>query len=523
MSKLSQLKQKAYQAGKDRNWVLAISVYEQILEVEKSNPTVINELGDLCLKAGDARKAVKHFLSAATKYRKTGLLNNSVAICKKILRHEATNMHAHWYLAEIRSSQDLAVEGETHALAFLESGERAGSEIQEIFHKRCGKLLELYPASLPILERLMQVFRTWEMTLEASRAGCLKACVIYDAGNKEEAQAVLDDLLVTSPELRNYPEYGKWNKRINPEENVPGPLSEHNSVSLAGAEPDGAAAAETPVEPAAETEVPVAGSGEISFAEIKIDIPDISGNISGDIPVDIPVNVPVDVPEGVAEDPVAGETKDEDGCLVIDTDDSSDMADLIAQATKDVDLSGEPDAPADEIVTEAAPEVKADQPVDLLSQILSEDSGDLIAHDSNQVDTIAAEIGKVVGGGEGDDDADRLYEMGMVYLEMGLFDKASESFETAAADDDYAIRAHEMWGITLQRAGKPDEAITILTAGLQFAESDSRENLGLRYHIGRAHELANRAETAVQIYEEIHGVAPNFLDISTRLSQLAGV
>ena len=88
MSKLSQLKQKAYQAGKSRNWELAISIYEQILEVEKSNPTVINELGDLCLKSGDTRSAIKHFLSSATKYRKTGLLNNSVAICKKILRHD---------------------------------------------------------------------------------------------------------------------------------------------------------------------------------------------------------------------------------------------------------------------------------------------------------------------------------------------------------------------------------------------------------------------------------------------------
>ena len=59
MSKLSQLKQKAYQAGKDRDWDRAIAVYEKILEVEKSNPTVINELGDLCLKSGDTRKAIK--------------------------------------------------------------------------------------------------------------------------------------------------------------------------------------------------------------------------------------------------------------------------------------------------------------------------------------------------------------------------------------------------------------------------------------------------------------------------------
>ena len=147
LSKLSQLKQKAYKAGKDRNWDLAISVYEQILEVEKSNPTVINELGDLCLKSGDTRQALKHFLSASNKYRKTGLLNNSVAICKKILRHDEENMHAHWYLAEIRSSQDLVVEGEGHALAFLSGSERMSAEIQEIFLKRFAKLLELYPAS----------------------------------------------------------------------------------------------------------------------------------------------------------------------------------------------------------------------------------------------------------------------------------------------------------------------------------------------------------------------------------------
>ena len=129
----------------------------------------------------------------------------------------------------------------------------------------------------------------------------------------------------------------------------------------------------------------------------------------------------------------------------------------------------------------------------------------------------------VVGGGESGDDADRLYEMGMVYLEMGLFDKACESFETAAADDDFTIRAHEMWGITLQRAGKPDEAITVLTSGLQFAEANSRENLGLRYHIGMAHEMADRPDTAIEIYEEIQGIAPNFLDISERLVNMARV
>jgi len=476
LSKLSQLKQKAYKAGKDRDWEQAISVYEQILELEKSNPTVINELGDLWLKSGDNRQAIKHFLSAATKYRKTGLLNNSVAICKKILRHDDTNLHAHWYLAEIRSSQDLLVEGEAHATAFLNGGEKASGEIQEIFLKRCGTLLELYPASMAIMDRLVQVFRTYDLPIESGRAGLLKAGVVYDSGDKETAQALVDGVLAASPELKNYSEFEKWNKRVNPDAAGSAPQADYNSVDL--------------------TDAPAAD--ETTFSEISIDIPEVTAEVA-------------------APESTATETVDDDGCLVIDTDDDSDMAGLLAEASRE--LSGIDDVAQEE----SSPENDPEESIDLLAQILSEESGAARGDEAKQVDTIAAEIGNLVGGDGEDDDPARLYEMGMVYLEMGLFDKASESFEIAAVDDEYTIRAHEMWGITLQRAERPDEAIVVLTSGLQFAEANSRENLGLRYHIARAHEMADRPDTAAGIYEEILAVAPNFLDINTRLSQLSSV
>ncbi len=515
MSKLSQLKQKAYKAGKDRNWDLAISVYEQILEVEKSNPTVINELGDLCLKAGNTRQALKHFLSASNKYRKTGLLNNSVAICKKILRHDEENMHAHWYLAEIRSSQDLVVEGESHALVFLSGSEHMSAELQEIFLKRCTKLLELYPTSQPIMEALAKIFRSWQKTLEASRADCLKACVMYDSGDQDSASKLVDEILATSPDIENYPEFGKWNQRVNPSA-VPeeAPLADYNSVTLGGDDVAPAGPVESPAEPQPDPPAVGSDSVETSFSGVTIEIPEE--------PAAKVENVPV--------------AKDDEGCLVIDDDDSSDIEALIAQATQGVVIPEEDntdlatagggmetilsDGPA---TTDSAVPEEAPESVDLLAQILSEDSSAVMGDDSSQLDTIAAEIGSVVGGDGSEEDADRLYEMGMVYLEMGLFDKAGESFETAAADDDYTIRAHEMWGITLQRAGKADESITVLTSGLQFAEADSRENLSLRYHIGRAHEMADRPEPAAQIYKEIQAAAPNYLDTSTRLRQLAGV
>ncbi len=177
-------------------------------------------------------------------------------------------------------------------------------------------------------------------------------------------------------------------------------------------------------------------------------------------------------------------------------------------------MSGNTEAPA--AVEE--PEEK----IDLLAQILSEEGGGL-GDDADQLNTITAEIGNVVGGAEGEDDAGRLYEMGMVYLEMGLFDQACESFSVAGCDEEFALRAHEMWGITLQRGGKPDESVKVLTDGLKFADTDSRENLSLRYHIARAHEMAERSEAAVEIYQDIAAADENFLDVRRRLDQLVGV
>ena len=143
MSKLSRLKQEAYQAAKKRDWDSAVTVYKRILELDKNNPTVVNELGDICLKKGDLSSAISHFLTAAAKYRSTGLQNNAVAIYKKILRHDDNNLNAHWYLAEIRASQGLTVEGERHAHAFLSVSESLSTDVKDIFLKRCTQLFKV--------------------------------------------------------------------------------------------------------------------------------------------------------------------------------------------------------------------------------------------------------------------------------------------------------------------------------------------------------------------------------------------
>lgn len=511
MSKLSQLKQDAYQAGKKRNWAQAIALYEDILDKDKNNPTVINELGDLCLRAGDTPAAIRHFLSAAAKYRQTGLLNNAVAIYRKILRYDADNQNAHWYLAETRASQGLTLEGAEHALLFLQNAGKVAGDIKEIFIKRCVQLFELMPEGESVHAELVQIFNFWQLPLESARALCLVAAARQVAGDADTARARIDEALARSPEVTNYIEYARWDRAANPDRAAPvdhvavfgavelepvvaqGPVAvplaapvdeepasrgHFGDIDICGPAPTAAAAVDEPV----------VDDDDSSFSAVDFDISDGADADAADAVDDdaLPTGVHRIADILAQSDPTRDE-KDGDGCFEIDG--GEDLEALVREALAKSRLHR---APAAAPATPAVSSPRREPADDPLSRMLNASPQDTTGHDSSQLATIASEIGAVVGGSGEDADAERLYEMGMVYLEMGLYDQACESFSTAACDENYAVRAHEMWGITLQRADRLDEAITVLRDGLVHAPAGSREQHGLRYHLGRAYSRPAR-------------------------------
>ncbi len=535
MSKLSQLKQDAYQAGKKRNWAQAIALYEEILDKDKNNPTVINELGDLCLRAGDTPTAVRHFLSAAAKYRQTGLLNNAVAIYKKILRYDTENQNAHWYLAETRAGQGLSLEGEQHALLFMQSSAKVAGDIKEIFLKRCVQLFELMPEGETVQGELVQVFNFWQMPLESARALCLVAAARQQAGDADGARTRIDEALARSPEVANYVEYARWDRAAHPGRfTAPDPAATFGAVDL-GPVPEVGPVAVPVAAPVDEESAARGGFGEIDLFgpapeatddEVAADAgesaadPELASDVQADDEAaeldeqDLPAGVRRVADILAQADPTRDE-KDDDGCFEIDG--GEDLEALVREALEKSRLHR---APAAGPVAPAAPAARRDQSDDALSRFLNAASVDNKGHDSSQLATITSEIGAVVGGAGDGADAERLYEMGMVYLEMGLYDEACDSFSTAACDEVYAVRAHEMWGITLQRADRLDEAIKVLHDGLEHAPSGSREEHGLRYHLGRAYEQAGRDEQAAECYRAIRAVDAAFLDVGQRLRRL---
>lgn len=560
LSKLSTLKQEAYQAGKKRDWSRAVTVYEQILELDKNNPTVINELGDLCLKLGESSQGVKHFLGAAAKYRQSGLLNNAVAIYKKILRYEENNQNAHWYLAESRASQGLIVEGEKHGLIFLSHRESLTGEIKEIFLKRCVKLFGLYPGSFEIQDNLLQVFRMWNLSQEAGRAQIQLGCLQWVKGEEETATQMVNEALKNVPELTNYPEHAHWMElqgTMGQSESVQGfdsvsledPFATPDVVSEVSAEvsdeiigqdfpdisleptvePIANPAADDAVELAATATPDASSFGEVDFSSCNPEPGtfDLTPKADEETPV-----APVE--EAVIEKPVAPveaepevDAPDDNGCFNLDLGGSSSFDDLIAQATENV-----PEEPAaieefpaldQQGACEPIAEVVEEPKVNLLDELLAEDLEESWSTSDNELATISKEIGAQVGGSEQSDDPASLYEMGMVYLEMGLYDQAAESFQKASCHQEYAVRAYEMWGITLQRANRIDEAIAVLTDGLDVPQEGSREYLGLLYHIARAHEQGKNSDEALRLFEMIQKQDPGFLDVGRRLSALANL
>ncbi|MEZ4388356.1 MAG: hypothetical protein R3D98_12435 [Candidatus Krumholzibacteriia bacterium] len=529
-SKLRKLKQQAYEAGKKRDWPAAMDAYGQILEFDKNNPSLLNEYGDVCLKAGETAKALRQFLSAASRYKTTGLLNNAQAVYKKVLRHDPENLNANWFLAEVRASQGLMADGEHHALRFLQAAENVSGEIKEIFLKRCLELLTLYPESAHILEQLTGIFRLREMPLESARASCLRACLLHCEGEEDAAAQAVAGLLKITPELANYPEYSRWQELTGARTSL-STTADVNTIDFGAAEPDpddATAEPEASAEPEAayepEPEPGPDAATEVSFAGLAADFDqDLDGALE---PGAVPAGSawtgldsdPVVDREGTADlDSDLDDDFDDEDCITLDDPGNVDFAALMD------DLAGLADEAAAALEREpAAPPAPpaADRgagSVNLLDEILAEEGEDLLrSSDTEQVSTIAREIGRNVGEAQ-DADPEAQYQQGLVYLELGLYDQAALALEAASRDAAHALQAREMWGIALQRAGQPDEALAVFEAGLAGDQADRRLALGLHYHAGCILQELGRHDEAQQHFVRVHEVDAGFADVARRL------
>ena len=266
------------------------------------------------------------------------------------------------------------------------------------------------------------------------------------------------------------------------------------------------------------------GFGEISI-DAPLSVPEASESLeAADATADMedPGEVASSAGDGamLPSDDLETVITDDEGCIEIDIglDENVDLSGLASAVEQPLTT---PDAADPPETATAAPQ--NDAPVDLLAEILAEESDDIGLADDQQLNTIAREIGVQVGGESVDENPAGQYDMGMVYLEMDLFDQACACFKNACVSPDHIVRAHEMWGIALIRAQRIAEAVEVLQRGTELPVKGAREQLGILYQLGVAHDSLGNSTEARDFLERVHSIDSNFLDVGERLATLSTV
>jgi tetratricopeptide (TPR) repeat protein len=118
------------------------------------------------------------------------------------------------------------------------------------------------------------------------------------------------------------------------------------------------------------------------------------------------------------------------------------------------------------------------------------------------------------------DDHQAHYDLGTTYLEMELFDEAAAEYEIAARGESFALASREMLGYCFLRKGKIDLAIRELERGLGIPGHDDRDKLGLLYNLGIACGVLDQESRAIEYFQRILELDPDFRDTGDRLERL---
>ena len=499
MSKPNNVRKRALEYAKKRQWDKALEEFTRLVEIEQHNPNLFNEIGDIHLKLGNKREAFKRYHEAIDAYAKVGLHNNAVAVCKKILRLNPNDDIVYGKMATLRQRQGFGREAVAYSVTFLDriaeiadlSGENLQALVVEITH--------MSEATPDVLERASQF--------------------LLRCGANREAGSVLENL------EKHYA--------------APGMDAERERVRAAMASIDHipVSSETTPMEPQkldtveshsqhapGEADAPFSGSVPPHIRrghdqEVATDF----GLVDVENPKKTPSSKSADG-AGSSRSRTAHPSIPPGGKSWSETDPSVLEGDRSSRAR-----SGSPNAPSAPV---ASPEEESAIvgkeyviPQEDLGDALKRDFKDLFADEGTDgkeagyADGMAEKSASEVKSDVAEDDHRSRYDLGMAYLEMGLFAEAVREFQFAANSPTYRVRSLEMIGCCFINQNQPKLAIKQLVKGLALVQDDDRAALGIKYSLALAYEMNGEIEKAKAMFEDVYVVDVTFRDVQEKVKK----
>jgi tetratricopeptide (TPR) repeat protein len=467
----------------------ALGILQKMQNVDVQNVNIRLKLAEAFFSAGKEDESYAVFSKLATLLQERG---DAAAFAKLNARIQELFPKKPEFILEVLSEQ-VAGGNAASAISGLQSLLRVTPDDKRVWelifeaYKQLDQPLKLkvayqhflksYPDDLPAKAGLLLCVASERdlkgalALLDSSEQGLLSAGFLDEL---EEIYHLLDEidpinLRVLDGLKRIYEAGGKFDEaasvetKINSLRNLTGakPSSSQQSTKESFTEPEYFAGHDSD-----ETEF-----GEVSFADVDTEVSALENQPAADA--------------AVGDDSVAAaevmEPPEEDVEIEVDFDDSTDL-----------------EIPSDEAETPAPEE-------------------DWLAVVGTMLDKIATQKGKVKFASDLDgEDAQSHYDLGMAFMEMGLYDESFKEFRQAAADTGRQFICFVFQGVCLREKGDLKNAEKILRSlvrpGLSLQDSCTA-----KYELALTCQAAGNPDEYISLLTEIDAADRNFRDVRMRL------
>jgi tetratricopeptide (TPR) repeat protein len=119
-------------------------------------------------------------------------------------------------------------------------------------------------------------------------------------------------------------------------------------------------------------------------------------------------------------------------------------------------------------------------------------------------------------------DTETRYNLGIAFMEMGLYDEAIAEFAAAAADPHRRIDCITLQGVCCRDKGDYAGSEEIFKNGISLTGVTLEEQLSIMYELALLYEIAGRNDDAIIIYRQIQAEQNDFRDTKEKLARLQG-
>jgi len=554
------IKRKAQQLVQKGDVHAAIAEYEKLFEGGDKDPYDFIVVADLLAKRGSMQEAVRRYRQAVDEYAKTELYKNAIAVCKKILRISKEDLAIHRTLGELYAKEGLYGDAQIHYLEFAEGSIRRQDHDAAL--DVLDEVLKLSADNFDLSEKYVEIALRADQPERGGRELLRRAERAKLTGRIDEAEAIRERVSTLAPGLLTSfpkaPEPGAQGAPAIPAPHGFEPSSRAIERELATpAEPESPAeerveaseGAPSDHEPEVQSHEELArgylqsGNKDLATEEYwkaselaffrgdLVRAREILSALLGIEPThEAALRRFVDIAAQSGDGPAEARARFELGevylaheewdlsrseylrCLELDPE--NDRARGRVQRLENLMNGGPPEGgPID---LDSLPDERPPSSVRVRDEETAAPSGDPLIDLEEIIDEFKAGVSERISG----EDHESHYDLGMAYMEMGLYDEAIGEFQVASKGSPMEVKCLEMIALCFLEKNDPASAARELSRALELPGYGPEETISIRYNLAVANERLGNLDRALQHFEEVYLLNVDFLKVASKVKEL---